>query len=263
LRLIQRLEPRFNRESKTWRRYAYLKLTAERFPRLMVTRVARADGASYLGPFRSSSAAHRAREAIEDAVPLRRCGTRIGRKATLECGPPCVPAQLGVASCPCRAQVSEATYAELSDIARRGLQDDPALLCTPLEARMRRLANVERFEEAAATRDRLATLTQALQRQRAMDALRGAERLVIDTDEGRLVLAHGRVVLDDPDGGALDLNDVEPPDLSVPPARAEADELLLVTRWLRRARNVQCHDAVGVAASRLPAIATYAPARED
>ena len=61
---------------------------------------------------------------------------------------------------------------------------------------MHRLARVERFEEAAATRDRLATLTQALQRQRAMDALRGAERLVIDTDEGRLELAHGRVVLD-------------------------------------------------------------------
>jgi DNA polymerase-3 subunit epsilon len=229
----------------------------------MVTRVAKADGAAYLGPFRSSSAAHRAREAIEDAVPLRRCGTRIGRKAELECGAPCVPAQLGVASCPCRAQVSEETYGELSAVARSGLEDDPALLCAPLEARMHRLADVERFEEAAATRDRLATLTQALQRQRAMDALRGAERLVIDSDEGRLVLAHGRVVLDDPDAGSLNLNDVEVPDLTVPPGRAEADELLLVHRWLRRARNVQCHDAVGVAASRLPAVATYAPERAD
>ena len=38
LRLIQRLEPRFNRQSKSWRRYTYLKLTDERFPRLMVTR---------------------------------------------------------------------------------------------------------------------------------------------------------------------------------------------------------------------------------
>ena len=174
LRLIQRLEPRFNRESKSWRRYSYLKLTAERFPRLMVTRVARADGASYLGPFRSSAAAHRAREAIEDAVPLRRCGKRIGRKAVLAAGPPCVPAQLGVATCPCFAQIDEVGYSELADTVRRGMHDDPELLCAPLEARMHRLAEVERFEEAAATRDRLATLTQALQRQRAMDALRGA-----------------------------------------------------------------------------------------
>jgi DNA polymerase-3 subunit epsilon len=263
LRLIQRLEPRFNRESKSWRKYAYLKLTDERFPRLTVTRVARADDATYLGPFRSSAAAHRAREAIEDAVPLRRCGTRIGRKAALECGAPCVPAQLGVASCPCRAQVSEGAYADIADTARRGLQHEPSLLCAPLADRMRRLAETERYEEAAATRDRLATLTQALQRQRAMDALRGAERLVVDSEEGRLVLAHGRVVLDDPDAGSLNLDDVETPDLSVPPTRAEADELLLVHRWLQRAPNVQCHDAVGVAATRLPAIATYAPVRVD
>jgi len=86
-----------------------------------------------------------------------------------------------------------------------------------------------------------------------MDALRGAERLVIDTDEGRLVLAHGRVLLDDADldntdTGSLELDPVEAPDLSVPPARAEADELMLIHRWLQKARNVQCHDAVGVVA---------------
>jgi DNA polymerase III subunit epsilon len=262
LRLIQRLEPRFNRQSKSWRRYSYLKLTAERFPRLMVTRVARPDGSSYLGPFRSSATAHSAREAIEDAVPLRRCGTRIGRKAALECGAPCVPAQLGVATCPCRAQVSEDSYAELADTVRRGLDDDPALLCAPLETRMHRLAEAERFEEAAATRDRLTTLTQALQRQRAMEALRSAEQLVIDTDEGRVVLAYGRVVLDDTDVALVDENATGLPDLAVPPTRAEADELMLVSRWLQQTRNVRCHDATGTAASRLPSIAGYTTVRD-
>src|SRR5690606_25970056 len=33
LRLIRELQPRFNRHGKTWRKYAYLKLTNERFPR--------------------------------------------------------------------------------------------------------------------------------------------------------------------------------------------------------------------------------------
>jgi DNA polymerase-3 subunit epsilon len=268
LRLIQRLEPRFNRESKSWRRYSYLKLTAERFPRLVVTRVAKADSATYLGPFRSSGAAHRAREAIEDAVPLRRCGTRIGRTAELACGPPCVPAQLGVATCPCRAQIDEASYGDLAEMVRRGLCEEPALLCAPLEARMHRLARAERFEEAAATRDRLATLTQALQRRRAMDALREAERLVIDSQEGRLVLEHGRLVLDADDANQLDLeagepNGTEAPDLAVPPARAVADELMLVSRWLQHARQVRCHDAIGIVASRLPGIVPYAPLPED
>ena len=47
----------------------------------------------------------------------------------------------------------------------------------------------------------------------------------------------------------------------MPPARAEADELMLVSRWLQQKPRVQCHDAVGVAASRLPVVVGYAPAR--
>lgn len=251
LRLIQRLEPRFNRESKTWRRYAYLKLTAERFPRLMVTRVARADGAFYLGPFRSTSAAHRAREAIEDAMPLRRCGLRIGRKASLTLGPPCVPAQLGVATCPCSGHLAEEDYVALAAAVRGALQHDGALLCAPLERRMHRLAEAERFEEAALTRDRLATLVRALERRRAMDALRAADRIVLASDEGRVELVHGRVVLDD-DDPRFD----EPPDLDLPPARAESDELALVNRWLMQAKGVRCEFTSGIAASRLP-VATF------
>jgi DNA polymerase-3 subunit epsilon len=246
LRLIQRLEPRFNRESKSWRRYTYLKLTAERFPRLMVTRAVRADGACYLGPFRSSAAAHRAREAIEDAMPLRRCGLRIGKTAELTAGPPCVPAQLGVASCPCRQQLGEADYGVLADTARRALQEEHALVCTPLETRMQRLAEAERFEEAAMTRDRLATLVRALQRRRAIDALRAAGRLVLDSAEGRVELVHGRLVLDDDDP-----RNAEPPDLDLPPARDESDELALVSRWLEQAKGVRCEFASGTAASRL------------
>ena len=248
LRLIQRLEPRFNRASKSWRRYTYLKLTAERFPRLMVTRAVRDDGASYLGPFRSTAAAHQAREAIEDAVPLRRCGLRIGQKATLASGPPCVPAQLGVSTCPCKQQVAEDAYAELAGTVRRALHDDAALVSGPLERRMHRLSDAERFEEAALTRDRLATLVRALERRRAIDALRGAARLVLDSDEGRVELVNGRLVLDDDDP-----RDGEPPNLDLPPERDESDELLLVSRWLMQAKGVRCVFASGVAASRLSA----------
>ena len=46
VRLIHEHLPRFNRQAKTWRRYAYLKLTLnERFPRLSVVRVPKDDGA--------------------------------------------------------------------------------------------------------------------------------------------------------------------------------------------------------------------------
>jgi DNA polymerase III subunit epsilon len=246
LRLIQRFEPRFNRQSKSWRKYAYLKLTAERFPRLVVTRVMRTDGAYYLGPFRSTAAAHQAREAVEDAVPLRRCGLRIAQSAEIADGPPCVPAQLGVATCPCRAQVCEDEYRALADTTRRALHENPASIYAPLDARMRRLAGSERFEEAALTRDRVTTLTRALRRRRAMDAIRAARRLVVDSSEGRVELVHGRVVLaeDDP-------SEFEPPDLDLPPTREVADELMLVSRWLEQAKGARCEFASGIAASRI------------
>ena len=246
LRLIQRLEPRFNRQSKSWRRYSYLKLTEERFPRLMVTRVMRADGAYYLGPFRSTAAAHQAREAIEDALPLRRCGFRIAKTAVLDPAPPCVPAQLGVATCPCRAQISDEEYGALAGTTRHALQHEPALLYGPLEARMHRLAEAERFEEAALTRDRVTILSRALRRRRAMDAIRAAGRLVVDSAEGRVEIVHGRVVLDEDDPAAI-----EPPDLDLPPAREVADELLLVSRWLEQAKGVRCEFASGAVASRV------------
>ena len=80
LRLIQELEPRFNRQGKRWRSTAYVKLTlAERFPRLTVVRTVKDDGNLYLGPFASTRAAHTVREAIETAAPLRRCTVRTGR----------------------------------------------------------------------------------------------------------------------------------------------------------------------------------------
>jgi DNA polymerase-3 subunit epsilon len=251
LRLIQRLEPRFNRQSKSWRRYSYLKLTEERFPRLMVTRVMRADGAYYLGPFRSTAAAHQAREAIEDALPLRRCGFRIAKTAVLDPAPPCVPAQLGVATCPCRAQISDEEYGALAGTTRHALQYEPALLYGPLEARMRRLADAERFEEAALTRDRVTILSRALRRRRAMDAIRAASRLVVESAEGRVEIVHGRVVLDEDDPA-----EIEPPDLDLPPTRDVADELLLVSRWLEQAKGVRCEFASGMVASRVGGVAT-------
>jgi DNA polymerase-3 subunit epsilon len=192
LRLIQELKPRFNRVGKSLRTSAYLKLTDERFPRLTVTRTPGPDGAC-LGPFRTSNSAHLVREAIETAVPLRRCATRIGRRAAIVAGPPCVPAQLGVAACPCHGHVDEGTYAEHVGAVRRALTNEPAVALQPLEARMHRLAEEERFEEAAATRDRLGALARALQRRRTIAMWRSVRCLVVECDGERLEIRRGRV----------------------------------------------------------------------
>jgi DNA polymerase-3 subunit epsilon len=251
VRLIHRLEPRYNRQLTTWRRYAYLKLTNERFPRLSVVKAVRDDGALYLGPLPSHQAARRVAEAIETAVPLRRCTANPGRQ--LRPGA-CAAAQLGVATCPCSGQVSEAAYQRLVDLVRRGLTRDPQLLLQPLEIKMVALARAERFEEAAEVRDRAAALAAALRRQHRFDGLRRAGRVVVEIgDRSRVELDHGRLrrswslssrgieALPLP----LDLDPAAPdaliaplhddPDHAEPPLpKAIADELSCVAAWLEK-----------------------------
>jgi DNA polymerase-3 subunit epsilon len=242
LRLIAELQPRFNRRGKKPPRPSYVKLTNERFPRLTVTRTPAA-GDTTLGPFHSAAAAQLVCEAIETVVPLRRCTTKIGRRAELVAGSPCMAAQLGVALCPCRNPDDAQRYDELTEVVRAGLTTEPARICEPLEARMHRLAGDERFEEAAATRDRLAAFTGARQRRRALDMLRAAERVVLETDEGRIELRRGHLVLDD-----LEL------------APENTDEMLLVARWLdRNARRVRLVHVDGTLANRLDSFSGQGP----
>ena len=193
IRLIHQYEPRFNQHGTTWRRYAYVKLSlSERFPRLSAARVVKNDRDLYLGPVSSTSAARRIIEAIETVVPLRRCTGRPGR--TPRSGP-CVPAQLGVTTCPCVGDIPEEGYAAIVATAQSGLTDQPELLLHPLADRMILLSEQERFGEAAEVRDRAGALAAALDRRNRIDDLRrsGLLRLLIDGTstaefhDGRLV----------------------------------------------------------------------------
>jgi DNA polymerase-3 subunit epsilon len=279
IRLIQEHEPRFNRRSKAWRSYAYLKLTlSERFPRLAVVREQRADGSLYVGPLRSTGAAQLVKEAIETALPLRRCTRRIGRAAPCS-GAACVPAQLRVAACPCSGETGPAEYTAIVDVARRGLCGEPELLLGPLERRMQSLAATERFEEAAATRDRLRLLVRTLTRERTVDTVRRAARILTDGPDGPMEIVAGHLVIADL---PLPASAVSAPDrlagLDAPgtagvatsptdprPARDEIDELLVVARWLlskRVASRLRVRDVAGTLASALPTVPDYEPPRE-
>ncbi|MBV9040525.1 MAG: DEDD exonuclease domain-containing protein [Acidimicrobiia bacterium] len=256
VRLIHQYMPPFNKRSKTWRRYAYLKLTLdERFPRLSVVRkVRKGDGALYLGPLPSTGAARLLAEAIETAAPIRRCTAKPPRQPR---SAPCAPAQLGVSLCPCSGQVSDIEYRNVVQRLVRGLTTDPSLLLDPLADRMQLLATAERFEEAADTRDRAAALARALARQRRLESLRRSGRLEVEDAEGRrLVLGAGRLL----DGPLFATDDAVDATDDGPIPRELADEVSCVAAWLdaeaSRLRLVACD---GELASPLPRLPSYEP----
>ena len=178
-RLIHRLRPRYNRQGTQWRSAAFVALTlAEAFPRLKVVREPRADGSLYLGPLPTPRQAAAVVEAIHTAVPLRRCTERLGPRRALPLRvDPCLPAQLGVAHCPCSGRTDPAAYAATVDQVVEGLTVRPATLLDPLRQRLAELADARRYEEAALVRDRAGALAAALRRQRGLRALAESGRV--------------------------------------------------------------------------------------
>ena len=176
-RLIARLLPRYNRAGTRVDRYCYVRLDVETaWPRLSVVKNPSKTGV-HLGPLPSRAMANLVVEAIQTAVPLRRCSSRLGRNhrpaadATV-----CSAAQLGVAHCPCNGAVDPAEYAVAVGHATAALTGRPDQVVAVLHDKMMRLAHQQRFEEAAATRDRLSALVGAAKRHHLVEALRAAER---------------------------------------------------------------------------------------
>jgi len=233
LRLIHATAPRYNRRSRPPRSTHWVKLTAEEFPRLSIVRSMRDDGCLYLGPFRSQRTAREVVTALWDAVPIRRCNTRGGKRS-----PACTFSQLGVALCPCDGTVSPHRYAAVVDRLRHGIEEDPTELLEQLVGKLRDYAAVARFEEAAEIRDRHRALSRALEDRRIWGALRRAGTLWAEDAAGDAALIdRGRLISAWTAGETAPLTTaiVPPPPPEMVPASVEAaEEARLVWRWLDR-----------------------------
>jgi DNA polymerase-3 subunit epsilon len=175
LRLIAEHKPRYNRRSRFPERGSWLKLTVEPFPRLALVKRVADDGATYLGPFGSARVAQSAMAALHEAIPLRQCTQRITpAKPT----PACVLAGMGRCGAPCDGSQTRDDYAEVASLARSVLTGDPQLLLTAAQRRMVTLSAQERYEEAAAHRDRAGSFVRALDRLQRMSALASCPQLV-------------------------------------------------------------------------------------
>ncbi|NND74376.1 MAG: DEDD exonuclease domain-containing protein [Ilumatobacter sp.] len=237
-RLIARLLPRYNRRGTRANGYCYIRLDVDApWPRLAVVKQPSAKGI-HLGPLPSRTMAHLVVEAIQSAVPLRRCSERLGRNyvATLD-APVCSAAQLGVAQCPCSGTADVAAYADAVEVARRTLTGDPAIVVDRLHERMARLAAQQRFEEAASMRDRLSTLLGAIKRHRLVETLRAAERAEVTVGDSTWIVEHARLVDVTRVGIAGRSLPVAPPDEPAPGAPLASDtvdEALVLARFFER-----------------------------
>jgi DNA polymerase-3 subunit epsilon len=243
LRLIAEHKPRYNRRSRFPERAVFLKLTVEPFPRLSVVRQVRGDDTAYLGPFGSTRVAEQAMTALHEAFPIRQCTMRLSPQKPVS---PCALAEMGRCNAPCDGRESVADYAEHVQAARAAMEHDVRPLAGTLTARIDRLADVQRYEEAAAHRDRLAAFVNAAARMQRLAALAGCAQLVAarraaDGGWELAVVRHGRLAAASrvPPGApprpfvdAAVATAETVPDGPGPVPAASAEESECVLRWL-------------------------------
>ena len=225
-RLIRRHEPKYNRRGKTWRRGAYLALDPrEAWPRLKVVHAASpGDGRVYLGPFGSTAWARLAKEALEEAAPIRRCTTSMGASTRFA---PCALADMRRCLAPCDGRTDAERYGELVRWFASSLASSPGELLEALERRMTRLAEAERYEEASSVRDRLRALAEGLWRSRVDTWLVDAGQLELRAGDGEpLRFDHGALLTPGAGGEPLD----------APCPRERTDELAAVRSWVAKHR---------------------------
>ena len=167
--LIKQYKPRFNillRDDKT---YPYIKLTAEKYPRVYVTRRLRKDGSTYFGPYFPANLAHRLVHFIHRHFKVPSCKVDLTRFHPK----PCLQYHIHRCLGPCvQGLTTDEAYAGAVRDVRLFLEGRHTDLARGLHARMDAASEALRFEEAASLRDLISTVEEIEERQK-MAAAKG------------------------------------------------------------------------------------------
>jgi DNA polymerase-3 subunit epsilon len=174
-RLIAIHQPRYNRRSRSPGKLLWVVLTTETFPRLSIVSRAPVAGAGAIGPFSSRVAATTAVEALQEVVRVRRCSQRLSRSPS---GSPCALAELGRCGAPCAGREDKVSYDEHVERIRDLIDGSSDEVLSALRAELERLSTQGRFDRAAALRDRLSVLADAVDRRQRLGAFARIAELV-------------------------------------------------------------------------------------
>ncbi len=178
--LIKQHTPRYNIRLKDAKSYPFIKLTADKYPKLIMTRKRLDDGGRYFGPYSGTQSVFAVISLMNKTFGLYSCRKRF--PADIGKTRPCINYQMG--HCPgiCTGKVSAEDYAERINSVAEVLRGNTAKVKRTLEEDMFRYAEEEQFEAAARCRDAIEALGKLSQRQKAV-AAPGTDRDVVGVFE--------------------------------------------------------------------------------
>ncbi|MBR7012941.1 MAG: excinuclease ABC subunit C [Muribaculaceae bacterium] len=147
--LIKEYQPRYNVLLKDDKSYPWICVSAGLYPRVYITRDARAKGDRFYGPYPRAEVAKVLIDTIRQIYPLRTCRLNVSRE-TIEGGKHRLCLQYHIHRCQgcCQGLVSPEQYGEYINEIRQILNGDTHTLMDVLMQQMQQLASELRFEEA-------------------------------------------------------------------------------------------------------------------
>ena len=186
--LIKKHSPKYNIKLKDSKSYPYIKVTADEYPRLLVTRERRADKAKYFGPYQGASSAYAALEAVMRIFSLPTCKRSFPRDIGKE--RPCIYKDMGRCIAPCTGNVTPSAYRALVRCAEWVLDGNVKATKDMLTERMNEAAENLEFELAASLRDSISALDKLSEKQKVVaDVTINRDVFAIHTTETEGALA--------------------------------------------------------------------------
>lgn len=211
--LIKAHKPRYNISLKDDKKYPYIQITREPFPRVLVTRDVVKDGSRYLGPYTDVKAMRRSLETMHRLFRIRSCDYALPTPSVRVC----LDYEIKRCDGPCEALIASEAYHKIVEEAILFLTGRHTQVMATLKERMQRAAQQLQFEEAAIYRDRIQALEQITGRQKVVssdlsdwDTIAIAREddeacgVVMEVRDGRLIGRQNYFV-----GGVLDAPEAE------------------------------------------------------
>ena len=196
LRLIQGAQPRYNRRSRFPERVAWLKLTDENFPRLIISKGAPQDPSGSIGPISGGAAIELALAAVHEHLPLRQCKPKITDKS-IKTASPCILFEINKCGAPCIGNQSISSYSEITAHYRNLLEVDFREIHENSNLKMAELSINEKFEEAIEVREKYAHLVRAAARIERLNSIVKLPELVAAKSVGEhwefIIVKYGRL----------------------------------------------------------------------